>query len=145
MIVTGRKGTLLVAALIVSVCANVLVAGLAVGQAWWRPRPRWGAERAFERLVEPLPEPTRAAVQERFAARGDMRQRVAELRRVRTRAAEMLSKPEVSPEQLAAALAEVRRRSTEVQEATHQVIVEAVAALPPDVRRQWQPPWWTIR
>ena len=145
MTVTGRKGTMLVAALIVSICANVLVAGLAVGQGWWRPRPRWGAERAFERLVEPLPDPTRSAVQGRFATRDDIRQRLAELRRVRTAAAGMLGRPEISAEQLAAALADVRRRSTEVQEATHQVIVEAAAELPPDVRRQWQPPWWTIR
>lgn len=146
MTIAGRKATLLMAALIVSVCANLLLGGLMLGQEWRSGHRRSPQERALERLVETLPADAQKAVRDRFAAHGDdIGREIGELRAARKGVAQLLGRPEVSGEQLATALADLRRQSTEVQEAVHGVLVEAATQMPADVRRQWQPRWWSIR
>lgn len=146
MILSGRKAALLVGALILSVCINMLAAGLILGKGWGTPRSKRGGEHAVERLLETLPEQTRAAARSRFEAhRPELRDRLSAVREARKNVAALLGRPEVSREQLDAALAELRSRSADAQQVVHQAMVEAAADMPPEARRQWQPRWWSIR
>ena len=141
---------MLVTVLIVSLCVNLLIAGLIVGRvAGWfgeHDRKRRGPERAIERLVSTLPEEARPPVQARFVAReGEIRDRLAARHEARQRVASLLGQPNAPREELSDALAAVRLRSAAVQEVVHAALADAAAEMPPDVRSRWQPRWWEIR
>ena len=141
MTLTGRTGTAIVVVAIVSLCVNLLLAGMMVGGRWHDGhRGHWrSGEGSF---LSRVPEDARPIVKGVFDAHktefdahrkqvGEARQKVAELMK-----AEVIDQP-----QLDLALAELQHRTQAMQQFGHQVMIEVAQKLPPDLRREMAERW----
>lgn len=138
MTLTGRKGTIVVVALIVSVCLNLAAAGLAIGDRW-HDRPgrggMWGMMRGVPEEAQPLVkevfDANRAAFDAKRAAVDEARQRVATILQADT----------IDRAELDVALAGMQQRLGEMFQMGQKVMADVAEKLPPDVRKEWAKKW----
>ncbi|MDF1585880.1 periplasmic heavy metal sensor [Marinimicrococcus flavescens] len=138
MTIRGRWAWALLALLVLSLGANLLVAGISAGRHFAGPRVM-GAHHGRS-LAGGLPEEAREAVREAFAERGpELRRRIAATREASERALELLRAPELDEAALAAAFATLRARSGDAQALVHEALAEGARNLPPGARAEWRP------
>ena len=139
MTFTGRTGTALLVALIVSLCLNLLLGGLLIGGRWHGDHGRWRSPEAF---LMRFPEEARPIVQGGFDAhKADFdaqRQQVADARQ---KVAELMKADVIDRAQLDVALAELLQRTQTMQQFGHQVMIEVAEKLPPELRREMADRW----
>lgn len=139
MNLSGRWAMALLAGLVLSVCLNLFVGGMLLGQHLATPHPS-GRGPIIARLTEGLPDEARAAIRAELRQHGP--QLEAQLRAVRSARREMVAlvrAPEIDRATLEASLARLRERSGAVEAIFHEAFVNAVTQLPPEVRARWQP------
>ncbi len=147
MTIKGKWAVALLVVLVLSVCLNVFVAGLAFGRfagGWPGPgaRPEAMVERGIERFVSGLPHDARHQVRERLAAqRPEIAARFRAMRQARMRVADLLRDDPVDRAAIDQALVEVRQRTLEAQTLIQDTVLEAILELPAEVRAAWQPRW----
>ncbi len=144
MTLSGRTGTAVLVALVVSVCLNVFVAGLIAGRATGiRPGPdRAASGGGLERFMATVPAEARPVIRRALREnRGGLQGMVAEVRAARQDAAAIVAREPFDEAAFEAAMAAVRARSEALQATVHGVIAEALADLPPEVRGEMAERW----
>ena len=151
MTINGKWAVALLVVLVLSVCLNVFVAGLAFGRfaGGWPgpgpgpgPRPEAMVERGIDRFVSGLPHDARHQVRERLAAqRPEIAARFRAMRQARMEVAELLRADPVDRAAIEQALVEVRERTMQAQTLIQNTVLEAILELPADVRAAWEPRW----
>ena len=134
MTLTGRTGTAVVAALIVSLCVNLLLAGVMLGGRW-HDGPR-------HRFLDSVPEQAKPLVKEVFEShKAEFDKRRDAIRQARMKVADLLKADPIDQAQLDLALAELSQQSQAMRQFGLQVMVEIAQKLPPDLRRQMADQW----
>lgn len=138
MTLTGRSATLVLVALVVSLCLNLLLAGMMMGGRWHdgpRHRPPFG-------MMSDIPEEARPVVKDVFAARrAEFDAHRDRMRQARQNVAELLKADPIDQPRLDQALGELLRESQAMQQFGHQVMIELARKLPPDLRREMADRW----
>jgi hypothetical protein len=139
MTFTGRTGTALLVAVIVSLCLNLLLGGLLIGGRWHGDHGRW---RSGESFLMRVPEDARPIVKSVFDAhKADFDARRKEVEDARLKVAELMKADVIDRPQLDLALAELQQRTQTMQQFGHQVMVEVAEKLPPELRREMADRW----
>ncbi len=143
MTLSGRTGTAVLVALVVSVCLNVFVAGLIAGRATgFGPAPDRASGAGLERFMATVPAEARPVIRRALREnRRGLQGMVAEIRDARQDAAAVVAREPFDEAAFEAAMATVRDRSQALQEAVHAIIAEALADLPPEVRAEMAERW----
>jgi uncharacterized membrane protein len=132
MTFTGRTGTALLAALIVSLCVNLLMAGIMIGGRWHHPAPWW----------REIPEEARPVMKQVFESnRAEFKTRLGAVRQARETVAGLLKADPIDQARLDQALAELSQQSQAMQQFGDNIMVEAAKQLPTDVRQQMVDRW----
>ena len=138
MTLTGRKGTIVVVALIVSICLNLAAAGLMIGHRWHDGPGRggmWGAMRGVPEEAQPL-------VKQAFDAnRPEFDAKRAAVDEARQRIATVLQADTIDQAALDAAIADMQARMSEMFQVGQKVMVDVARKLPPEVRKEWAKKW----
>lgn len=138
MTLTGRKGTAVVVALVVSVCLNLVVAGMMVGHRWH------GGDRMgmFGGPMRGMPEEARPLVKDIFDAnRAEFDAKREAVDQARQRIAAALQGDTIDQAQLDAALGDMQARMAELFQLGQKVMVDVAQKLPPDMRKEWAKKW----
>lgn len=140
MTFTGRTGTALLVAVIVSLCLNLLLGGLLIGGRWHDgPGRHW---RSGESFLMRVPEDARPIVKSVFDAHkaefDAHRQQIADARQ---KVAELMKADVIDRAQLDLALAELQQRTQTMQQFGHQVMLEVAEKLPAELRREMADRW----
>lgn len=137
MTLTGRTGTTVVVAAIVSVCLNLLLAGILVGGRWHDEpgRGRFGPMANIPEDARPLVKGVFDSHKSDFDARRDA------VQQARIKVAEMLKADPIDQAKLDQALSELLQQSQAMQQLGHQVMVEVAQKLPPELRREMADRW----
>lgn len=132
MTFTGRKGTALLAALIVSACVNLLLAGIMIGGRWHGPGPWW----------KDIPEEARPVMKQAFESnKAEFDARRDAVRQARQKVADILKADPIDQAALDQALAELSQRSQSIQELGNSMMIEVAKQLPPELRAQMADRW----
>jgi Spy/CpxP family protein refolding chaperone len=132
MTFTGRKGTALLAALIVSVCVNLLLAGVMVGGRWHGPGPWW----------KDLPDEARPIMKQAFDShKAEFDAHRDAVQQARQKVADILKADPIDQAALDQALAELSQQSQEIRELGNTMMVEVAKQLPPEIRAQMADSW----
>ena len=138
MTFTGRTGTALLVALIVSLCLNLLLGGLLIGGRWHGDHGRWHRGDFLMRF----PEEARPIVKGVFDAhKADFDAHRQEVADARQKVAELMKADVIDRAQLDVALAELQQRTQTMQQFGHQVMIEVAEKLPPELRREMADRW----
>ena len=132
MTFTGRTGTALLAALIVSLCVNLLLAGVMIGGRWHHGGPWW---REIPDEVRPVMKQTFEANKAEFDARRDA------VQQARQKVADVLKADPIDQAKLDQALAERSQQNQSMEQFTQQVMVQVAKQLSPDLRAQMVDRW----
>lgn len=141
MTLTGRTGTAVVIAAIVSLCINLLLAGIMVGGRWHDGPGRhgWGGGGGF---LAGVPDEARPIIKDVFDShKADFDARRKQVEDARLKVAELLKADVIDRPQLDLALAELQQRTQEMQQFGHQVLIDVAEKLPPDMRREMADRW----
>jgi uncharacterized membrane protein len=140
MTLTGRTGTLVVIAAIVSLCLNMLLAGVMIGGRWHGGPGRHGPWASS--MMENLPEDARPLIKQVFESRkAEFEAERERVKQARLKVAEILKAETIDRAQLDQALADLMQRSQSIQQLGHQVMVEVAEKLPPETRREIADRW----
>lgn len=132
MTFTGRKGTALLAALIVSVCVNLLLAGVMVGGRWHGPGPWW----------RDIPDEARPIMKQAFDShKAEFDARREAVRQARQKVADVLKADPIDQAKLDEALGELAKQSQSMQDFGNSVMIEVAKQLPPELRAQMADNW----
>jgi Spy/CpxP family protein refolding chaperone len=132
MTFTGRKGTALLVALIVSVCVNLLLAGVMVGGRWHMGGPWW----------HDVPEEARAVMKQAFDAhKPEFDARRDAVREARQKVADILKADPIDQAALDQALADLSQKSQSIRELGNTMMVEVAKQLSPEQRAQMADRW----
>lgn len=138
MTLTGRKGTAVVIALVLSVCVNLLLAGMMAGQRW-HGGPGRGM---FGGPLRDMPEAAQPLVKDALDAnRADFDAKRAAVDQARQKVGALLQAETVDQAQLEAALGEMQGRMAEMFQLGQKVMVDVALKLPPDLRKDWAKKW----
>jgi uncharacterized membrane protein len=140
MTLTGRTGTLVVIAAIVSLCVNLLLVGVMVGDRWHGGPGRHGYWAS--RMMENVPEDARPLIKQVFEShKAEFEAERERVEQARLKVAEILKAETIDRAQLDQALAELMQRSQSIQRFGHQVLIEVAEKLPPETRREIADRW----
>jgi Spy/CpxP family protein refolding chaperone len=132
MTFTGRTGTVLLTALIVSVCVNLLLAGVMIGGRWHGPGPWW----------KDVPEEARPIMKQAFEAhKAEFDARRDAVRQARQKVADILKADPIDQAALDQALAELLQQSQSIQQLGNTMMVEVAKQLSPELRAQMADSW----
>ena len=132
MTFTGRTGTALLTALIVSVCVNLLLAGVMVGGRWHGPGPWW----------KDIPEEARPVMKQAFEAhKAEFDARRDAVRQARQKVADILKADPIDQSALDQSLAELSQQSQSIRELVNTMMVEVAKQLSPELRAQMADRW----
>lgn len=150
MTISGKWAIALIVALVLSVCANVFVAGHFVGRMGdfrgGERAPEAFMERGLKRFLRTLPGEARELAMQRFRDnRPEIMTRMRTAGEARMRAVELLRADPVDRAALDAALLEARQKQGEAMAFMQTLFVDTMLEMPPEVRRDWQPPQWDRR
>jgi uncharacterized membrane protein len=141
MTFTGRTGTALLVVLIVSLCVNLLLAGMMLGGRW-HDGPRRHCFLFGGPMMGSVPEEARPLMKEVFKshkAEFDAHRRA--IQQARMKVADLLKADTIDQAELDQALSESLRASQAMQQFGHQVMIEIAQKLPPEVRREMADRW----
>ncbi len=139
MTLTGRKGTVVVVALAVSVCVNLLLAGMMAGQRWHGGPGRMGM---FGGPLRDMPEAAQPLVKDVLDAnRAEFDARREAVDQARQQIAALLQADTIDQTQLEAALGDMQGRMADMFQLGQKVMVDVALKLPPDLRRDWAKKW----
>jgi len=138
MTLTGRTGTAVMAAAIVSLCLNMLLAGFLIGGRWHDGPPgRWGGG-----PMANIPEDAREVAKGVFDThRSEFDQRRQAVQQARQKVADVLKADPIDQAQLNQALSELLQQSQAMQQFGHQVMIEVAQKLTPQQRREMADSW----
>jgi Spy/CpxP family protein refolding chaperone len=132
MTFTGRKGTSLLVMLIVSVCVNLLLAGVMIGGRWHGPGPWWMN----------VPEEARPIMKQAFDAhKAEFDAHRDAVQQARQKVADILKKDPIDQAALDQALAELSQQSQVIRELGNSMMVEVAKQLSPEIRAQMADSW----
>lgn len=132
MTFTGRKGTALLAALIVSLCVNLLLAGVMIGGRWHHDGPWW----------RQVPEEARPIMRQAFEShKAEFDARRDAVRQARQKVADLLKADPIDQAALDQALAELSQESQSIMQLGSTMMVEVAKQLSPDLRAQLADSW----
>ena len=132
MTFTGRTGTALLTALIVSLCVNLLLAGVMIGGRWHGPGPWW----------KDVPEEARPIMKQAFEShKAEFDARRDAVRQARQKVADILKADPIDQAALDQALVELSRASQSIQQLGNTMMVEVAKQLSPDLRAQMADSW----
>ena len=132
MTFTGRTGTALLTALIVSVCVNLLLAGVMLGGRWHGPGPWW----------KDIPEEARPVMKQAFEAhKAEFDAHRDAVRQARQKVADILKADPIDQAALDQALAELSQHSQSIRELGNAMMVEVAKQLSPELRAQMADRW----
>lgn len=142
MTIRGPLAITLFAALILSVAVNLVVAGFVVARLHGGPPPP-GSE--VERIVSMgtrgfPPEIQKAIADGAIAKRAEIRQRLDDVQAARRQMFDAMRADPFDPAALDAAYANLRDKTEALQEAGQQIVAQAVANAPAEVRARIRPP-----
>jgi Spy/CpxP family protein refolding chaperone len=132
MTFTGRTGTALLAALIVSLCVNLLLAGVMVGGRWHHDGPWW---RQVPEEARPIMKQAFESHKAEFDARRDA------VRQARQKVADILKAEPIDQAALDQALVELSQRSQSIMQLGNTMMVEVAKELTPELRAQVADSW----
>ena len=132
MTFTGRTGTALLAALIVSLCVNLLLAGVMIGGRWHHDGPWW---RQVPEEARPIMKQAFESHKAEFDARRDAAQQA------RQKVAEILKADPIDQAALDQALADLSQKSQAIRELGNTMMVEVAKQLSPELRAQMADSW----
>jgi Spy/CpxP family protein refolding chaperone len=133
MTLTGRTGTTVVVAAIVSVCLNLLLAGILVGGRWHGPG---GGP------FRDMPDDVRSVAKSVFEThKAEFDSRRDAVQQARMKVADVLKADPIDQAQLNQALSELLQQSQAMQQLGHQVMVEVAQKLPPEQREKMADSW----
>ena len=133
----------LLAALVLSLAANLFVAGLVAGGRFAEDEPPRGSliDRAISRFSQNLPPDGQQAVRAAFVAhQAQILDEVHKLREARRTVSKLIQAPTIDKAALEQALAHLRDETAATQNVFHQALVDATVAMPAGVRAGWWPP-----
>jgi uncharacterized membrane protein len=132
--------------LVLSLAANLFVAGIWLGRSWAvveatsGPAATLPPRDAMARFVATLPPEARAPVTRAFGERrAELRERTRELREARREVLALIQAAELDTAALDTALGRLRAATTALQTVVHGAFVEAAPAIPADARAGWRP------
>jgi uncharacterized membrane protein len=132
MTFTGRKGTALLVALIVSVCVNLLLGGIMVGGRWHHGGPWW----------REIPEEARPIMKQAFEShKAEFDAHREAVRQARQKVADILKADPIDQAALDQALADLSQKSEAIRALGNAMMVEVAKQLPPDLRAQMADSW----
>lgn len=132
MTFTGRKGTALLVALIVSVCLNLLLAGVMVGGRWHGSGPWW----------KDVPDEARPVMQQVFEShKAEFDAHRDAVRAARQKVAEILKADPIDQAALDQGMAELSQQSQSIRELGNTMMVEVAKQLSPELRAQVADKW----
>jgi len=150
MMIVGPRATLLVGALVLSVCLNALAVGILAGDWFARDMasetgPSWEGRRdggprhpvgfGIDFYLHAAPAEARPYLREGMEAlKDELRARLRAVGDARREMSAALKTEPYDPARFDAALAALRQRSSEVQAVTHAGLSAAAARMPQDVR-----------
>jgi Spy/CpxP family protein refolding chaperone len=141
MTFTGRTGTALLIAVIVSLCLNLLLGGLLVGGRW-HDRPWRDGHHGEGSFLMRFPEEARPIVKGVFDAhKAEFDAHRKQVEEARQKVAELMKADVIDRAQLDLALAELQQRTQTMQQFGHQVMIEVAQKLPPELRREMADRW----
>ena len=142
MTLTGRTGTAVLAALIVSLCINLLLAGMMAGGRWHDDdRPRHGPFLGGP-IMRSVPEDARPLVKEVFDShKAEFDTHRDAIRPARMKVADVLKADAIDQAQLNQAMNELLQQSQTMRQFGLGVMLEIAQKLPPDVRREMAEKW----
>ncbi len=130
----------LLAVLFLSLAANLVIAGFVVSR-FGPPRPMSMIERIVAIGIRAFPPPIQDAIEQGVRDRGpEMRERLDGVQDARMRMFDAMRADPFDAAALDAAFADLRARTTDVQEVGQEIVGQAVAAAPADVRARIRPP-----
>jgi Spy/CpxP family protein refolding chaperone len=132
MTFTGRTGTALLVALVVSVCVNLLLAGVMIGGRWHHGGPWW---HEIPEQARPVMKQTFEANKPEFDARRDA------VQQARQKVADVLKVDPIDQAKLDQALAELSQQNQAMEQFTQQVMIQVARQLPPELRAQMADRW----
>jgi Spy/CpxP family protein refolding chaperone len=132
MTFTGRKGTALLVALIVSVCINLLLAGVMVGGRWHHGGPWW-------REVPAEAQPVMKQVFESHKAEFDAHREA--VRQARQKVAQILKADPIDQAALDQAMADLTQQSQAIRQLGNTMMVEVAKQLSPELRAELADRW----
>jgi len=124
-----------------SLAGNLFAGGMLLGRKFGQPEaPAVGQlVRAF---FETVPQDARPVVRRHFLAKAPaILGKVREIAQARRHVADLLSQPTLDETALASAFAEIRARTTELQEIAQNTLLSALKELPAEARAEWQVRW----
>jgi hypothetical protein len=136
MTLTGRTGTAVLVAAVVSLCLNLLLAGMMIGGHWhdWPGR--------HSEFWSRIPEDARPIVKGVFEAhKTEFDQHRKAVEQAKLKVAELLKADTIDQAQLDQALDALSRETQAMQQFGHQVMIDIAQKLPPDVRREMADRW----
>jgi uncharacterized membrane protein len=142
MTLSGRRAVLVLAVLVASLCVNVFAAGMLAGR-WYGgrddgPRDRAAAAGGVERFLDRAPPEARPHLRAAFRERRpEAAERLRALGAARREAAAAARAEPFDRARMDAAFAEVRARTAELQAVLQGGLGDAMAGMPPDVRRAY--------
>ncbi len=141
MTIRGPFAVTLLALLFVSLAANLLIAGFAVGRAAG-PRPGPGdIERLVAMGMRDFPPEIRQAVAKRARNNRDQfRTKVDDVEAARQKMFQAMRAEPLDRPALEAAFADLRQKTNDLQMAGQELVAGAIEDTPPDVRRHIKPP-----
>ena len=132
MTFTGRTGTALLTALIVSLCVNLLLAGVMVGGRWHDRGPWW---RDVPEEAQPVMKQVFESHKAEFDAHRDA------VREARQKVANILKADPIDQAALDQAMAELSQQSQSIRELGNTMMVEVAKQLSPELRAQVADRW----
>jgi len=137
MTLSGRRAVLVLAVLVASLCLNVFAAGMLAGR-WYGGRDDGPRDRAAERFMERAPPEARPHLRAAFRERRpEAAERLRALGAARREAAAAARAEPFDRARLDAAFADVRARTAELQAVLQGGLGDAMARMPPEVRRAY--------
>jgi len=138
MTLTGRRGTAVVVAAIVSLCLNLALAGFLIGGRWHHDGP-WRHDGPFWAR---LPDEAKPIVKDVFDAhKQEFEGHRKDVQAARQKVAELLKADPIDKDQLNQALAELSQQTQAMQQFGQQVMIEIAEKLPPKMRGEMADRW----
>jgi uncharacterized membrane protein len=126
--------------LLLSLGANLVVAGFAISRMYG-PRPGGSIERIVAIGIRAFPPELRKSISEATHARhDDFKARFDEVQAARRQMFEAMRADPFDPAALQAAYTNLRAKTSELQQIGQQIVADALAAAPAEVRSRIRPP-----
>lgn len=140
MTIRGPFAVTLLVVLFVSVAANLLIAGFVAARVAG-PRPGGEIERIVAMGIRAFPREIRQGVESRVrSGRDEFRAKLDEIRDAHERMFAAMRAEPFDRAGLEAAFADVREKTNALQAAGQELVADAVAEAPPEVRGRIRPP-----